>query len=320
MVLSAIMSVASLLLVIGLGFFLSRRGHMTAATAKFVSWITFTFSIPCLIIVNMEQYFTASMLREAGFALLLPMGVMLGSYTVARLLCMLLRVAPTRRGVTCAMFTFSNTILTGLPINSALFGEQSMPYALFYFMCNSFLFWTLGVWGVRRDAQKKDPDAPREPVFSVKTLKKLLPPSLVVFLLSLGLILLEVKIPDVLMDAFRYVGNLSTPLSLLYTGYVLGTIQRKSIHLGRDTALSVCGKYGFTPLVTFLLLCLIPMPSLMKNVYFVQSAMPVMAQTTIVAAAYGADQEYAASVFAITTVASIAVLPLIATVIGIVGF
>ena len=320
MIVKAVLSVVSLLVVIGVGVVLARRKMMTQEIANFLSKLVFGVTLPCLIIVNMSQYFSADMLREAGFSLLLPMGVMVLSYALARLLCILFRVPVERRGVTCAMFSFSNSILTGLPINNALFGEGSMPYALFYFVCNSFMFWTIGVWGIRRDAEKMNGATTKEPFFSWKTLRKMMPPSLVTFLLMIVLVLVDVTIPDVFMDVFKYLGNMSTTLSMLFTGYVLGSMQKNDISLGKESLLAVFGKYIFTPLVTFVLLFSLSMPSLMKNVYFVQSAMPVMAQTTIVAAAYGADRKYAASVFAITTVASLAVMPLIATIITLIGF
>ncbi|TXT42930.1 MAG: permease, partial [Spirochaetes bacterium] len=50
-------------------------------------------------------------------------------------------------------------------------------------------------------------------------------------------------------------------------------------------------------------------PLMMKQVLFFQSTMPVIAQTPILAAAYGADSEYAGLGTSITTVLGIVVIP-----------
>ena len=48
----------------------------------------------------------------------------------------------------------------------------------------------------------------------------------------------------------------------------------------------------------------------MKEVFFVQASMPVMTQTPILAEAYGADAEYAGIGTSLTTVLSLATIPL----------
>ena len=51
-------------------------------------------------------------------------------------------------------------------------------------------------------------------------------------------------------------------------------------------------------------------PSLMKEVFVIQAAMPVMTNTAIVSKSYNADYEYATVCTIITTIASLLVIPI----------
>ena len=104
------------------------------------------------------------------------------------------------------------TIFVGLPINQALFGDASIPYVLIYYMCNTTFFWTLGTYLIQRDGEG-------EAQFDLKTsLKKVFSPPLMGFLLGLVLVMLQIKLPAFLASDLQYLGNLTTPLSMIFIG------------------------------------------------------------------------------------------------------
>ena len=61
------------------------------------------------------------------------------------------QVETKHQGAFSAMFTFSNTIFIGLPINLAIFGEKAVPYVLLYYIVNTTLFWTIGIFELAKD-------------------------------------------------------------------------------------------------------------------------------------------------------------------------
>jgi len=67
-------------------------------------------------------------------------------------LAIVFNVRKDRRGTFASMFSLSNTIFIGLPVNLMLFGDSSLSYALLYYIANTILFWTIGVYGIARDA------------------------------------------------------------------------------------------------------------------------------------------------------------------------
>jgi len=62
-------------------------------------------------------------------------------------------------------------------------------------------------------------------------------------------------------------------------------------------------------LVVYALALLIPIPSLMVKVFIIQSAMPIITQSAIIAKAYDVDYNYATVMVTVTTVLSVFFIP-----------
>ncbi|HRU41343.1 MAG TPA: AEC family transporter, partial [Candidatus Diapherotrites archaeon] len=78
----------------------------------------------------------------------------------------------------------------------------------------------------------------------------------------------------------------------------------------KDTAALLLGRFLISPLMVYTLTLVIPVPSLMTKVFVIQSSMPVIAQSAIVAAAFGGDQYYATYMVTITSILSVVFIPL----------
>ena len=71
----------------------------------------------------------------------------------------------------------------------------------------------------------------------------------------------------------------------------------------------IAGRFIISPLTIFVLTLLLPIPILMKKVFIIQAAMPVMTNTSIIAKAYDADTQYASVMTMVTTVLAIIAIP-----------
>jgi predicted permease len=87
------------------------------------------------------------------------------------------------------------------------------------------------------------------------------------------------------------------------------SVKFSEIKLNKDVFGVILGRFIVSPLVVFLLAFFFPVDTLMKNVFIIQSAMPVVTSTAIVAKLYNADDKYAAMMTVITTLASIFFIP-----------
>jgi len=205
------------------------------------------------------------------------------------------------------MFVVSNTIFIGLPVNLALFGEKSLPFALLYYIANTSFFWTIGVYLISKDGKSK---GNKIKILSLKSLKSILSPPLLGFIVGIILVLLNIKLPQFIMDTCKYLGNLTTPLSLLFIGITFKSINLKDVKFDTSMLVILVGRFILSPLAVFLLSFFIHIPSLMLKVFIIQASMPIMAQTSIISKEYNADYKYATVMVTISTVISLIVIPI----------
>ena len=301
-------SISGILVILGMilvGFVIGEKGWFDDKSRGLLAKLVTQVALPCYMLYTITQRFTAADLLIMLPALRFPalsMVILLGIATgVARIFA----VRQDRRGLFISMFFNSNTIFVGLPINQALFGDASIPYVLIYYMCNTTFFWTLGTYLIQQDGEG-------EAQFDLKTsLKKVFSPPLMGFLLGLVLVMLQIKLPAFLASDLQYLGNLTTPLSMIFIGLSVSHVGVKQLVLGKDQLLILLGRFLVAPLLMATIVYWMPLPSLMKQVFIIQSAMPVMTNAPVVARLYGADSDYAAVMVTETTLATMVVIPIL---------
>ena len=301
-------SISGILVILGMilvGFIIGEKGWFDDKSRGLLAKLVTQVALPCYMLYTITQRFTAADLLKMLPALRFPalsMVILLGIATgVARIFA----VRQDRRGLFIYMFFNSNTIFVGLPINQALFGDASIPYVLIYYMCNTTFFWTLGTYLIQRDGEG-------EAQFDLKTsLKKVFSPPLMGFLLGLVLVMLQIKLPAFLASDLQYLGNLTTPLSMIFIGLSVSHVGVKQLVLGKEQLLILLGRFLVAPLLMASIVYWVPLPSLMKQVFIIQSAMPVMTNAPVVARLYGADSDYAAVMVTETTLATMVVIPIL---------
>ena len=301
-------SISGILVILGMilvGFIIGEKGWFDDKSRGLLAKLVTQVALPCYMLYTITQRFTAADLLKMLPALRFPalsMVILLGIATgVARIFA----VRQDRRGLFISMFFNSNTIFVGLPINQALFGDASIPYVLIYYMCNTTFFWTLGTYLIQRDGEG-------EAQFDLKTsLKKVFSPPLMGFLLGLVLVMLQIKLPAFLASDLQYLGNLTTPLSMIFIGLSVSHVGVKQLVLGKEQLLILLGRFLVAPLLMASIVYWVPLPSLMKQVFIIQSAMPVMTNAPVVASLYGADSDYAAVMVTETTLATMVVIPIL---------
>lgn len=303
--LNAAQSILSIILMIGLGYVLAKKGWLKQEDSKLFSKLVINLSLPAMMLSNMMDNFSKKNLIHAGKGIIIPFISILVCFIIGVLFSKLLNIRPERRGTFQCLFFLSNTIFIGLPVNIALFGDVSIPYVLYYYFSNTTIFWTLGVNIIRKDGGGK-----KESIFTKDTFKRVFTPPLLGFILALILIMLNVQLPKFINDSCRYIGNLTTPLSMLFIGIVISSISLKSLKIDRDMLGVIVGRFIISPLITYGFASVFSAPSMMKSVFIIQAALPVMANTAIVTKEYNADYEYAAVMIAVTTALSLIFIPI----------
>lgn len=223
------------------------------------------------------------------------------SFAVARVI----GIKRSHLGLFSSMFFNSNTVFIGLPINLALFGDASIPYVLVYYMANTTFFWTLGVWLIQKDGIGEAKISPST------ALKKVFSPPLLGFILGVILVIAKVHLPKFIMSDLTYIGGLTIPMSMIFIGIAISNAGLSRMRLSRDSWGILLGRFLFAPALMALLVIPSSMSPLMKQVFILQAAMPVMTNAPVVSKLYHADSNYAAIMVTETTVLAIVVIPIL---------
>ncbi len=312
-VLHGLEGIFEVLFIIAIGVVLSKKGWFGSNMSAVFSKLVMKISLPLYMLCQMEKDFTHDSLIRIAPDLILPFASIFLAYIVGRIAAKGLHIRRERQGVFVTCFFIANTIFIGLPVNLALFGTQSVPSVMLYYMANTTMFWTLGIYHIVNDSQGGKGNMP---LFSAQTIKKVFSPPLMGFLIGLALVLANIKLPNFLLTSFQYVGNMATPMSLLVIGIEMAGISLSDIHWDRDVVGALIGRFLVCPACVLALLPFIPVTPMSAQVFTMQASMPAMTQMTVVAKSIGADVRYSTQVTFITVVMGIVVIPLYMFIVG----
>lgn len=301
-------AVLVMVLLILTGFFLTKFQKIDSKVSKFISWTVVNITLPCYMLHNVTTSFEPAEIWHIPQYIALPLVSVLIGYVLGWGIVKAFRVDSKYAGTMIVMTAQNNTIFMGLPVNLALFGEASVPYVLYYYMANTILFWTLGVYTIS-GGRKGDGGGKSLPA-------RIFSPPLMGLIVGLVFLLANIPVPKFLLDTCEHIGAMTTPLSMMFIGYVLCSSGLSGIRVNRNMVLGLICRFAVGPLVAVILFSLAPFPPLMKNVFIVQAFMPVMTNQAIIAKEYGADSEFPAVMVSISTIISLILLPLIRVALG----
>ena len=97
---------------------------------------------------------------------------------------------------------------------------------------------------------------------------------------------------------------------MLFIGITIYSVNFKEFKFSWDMLAIILGRFLISPVLMLALCTFTNIPLLMKEVFVIQAAMPVMTNTAIVSKRYNADYEYATVNTIITTISSLLVIPI----------
>lgn len=311
--LTSISSIIPIVVIIILGYVLQVRGWFAGDFGDNLSKLIMNVALPASIFVSVLKYLTLDKLVSLSGGLLYTFGAFILTYIVAYIVVKVFKVPAGRRGTVINTFVNANTIFIGLPLNVALFGDNALPYFLIYYITNTISTWTLGVYIMTSDSESG-----KSEVAAKFDWKRLLPAPLVGFLVALVFLVLRIPVPSFATSTLIYIGDIVTPLSLIYIGIVLAKAGLNSIRFDKDTIVTLIGRFVFAPAIMFALLYLVGkgLPSDEVKTFIVQSAAPALAVLPILASQGDGDVEFATNVVTISTVLFVVVIPVVVTLLG----
>lgn len=219
-----------------------------------------------------------------------------------------LGIFPSQQGVLILAAAWGNVTYLGLPVVTALVGEdyQRVPI-LFDLLSMTPLLWSLGVWIALRYGNTSQKLSPQK---AISTFLRL--PPLYAAILGLVCNLLGFVVPDFLLKACELASHAVAPLMIISVGMALrwGGIRQTLITLP-----AVVIKLCIAPILAFVLATALGMSGNVFRASMLESAMPTMVLTMVVAEQFFLDTEILAQAVAVSTLLSLITIPLIASLV-----
>ena len=324
--LTSLQSIIPIVLLISLGYFLKGRGMFNPTFSSNLSRFIMSVILPAGVFVSVLHHLHMSDLWDLRYGMLVVMLTYVIAYIVAFIMMKLLKVPKGRRGIFINMVVNDNCLFIGLPVQIALFGPEALPYFLLYYIGNTISVWLVGVFLIELDPLP-NPDNristnTQKPKFEWK---KLLPPPLLGFFTALIFLFFEIPLAPILHNTLNYLGNMVTPLSLIYIGIVLHDAGFKSMSLNKDSIGGIIGRFVISPIIMFCVImglqygAGIVLEPIAIITFVVQSAGPVIAVLPIVANEAKSDLPFATGLVMISTILFVVVIPIIMEILTMIG-
>ncbi|MFB0918999.1 MAG: AEC family transporter [Clostridiaceae bacterium] len=295
-------SIYTLFILMGFGLIIKKRGVFNKTVETSIAKLLSSYIIPAMMIYNVKTQFTETFLEENIISLAAVFVMFAATIVVSQIAARVFRVNESREGIFSVMFSFSNAMFIGYPVITGIFGDAGIPYLMLFYIINTSMFWTVGVYLVSKSEGTK--------LFSLNTLKKILNPAFIGFLIGLFLMYTDTAVHPAFMKSLQYMSSLVTPLASLYMGSVIADINFKGMLYIKDTILIILGRFLVAPVICLLICKLLNFPTLTTQVFVIMAALPVMTNASVIAGTYGKDSKFAAFMTALTTFLSIFALPL----------
>ena len=310
--LNAVSACLVLLMLMAVGYFMGVWGWMTAAEKKFISKFIINIAVPCNCLVGLLNNLDRGSLAQAGVMVLAGFAGIGASMAVAVAAALLLRLPRERWGVFVAMAGLSNTIFIGIPVCTQLVGEACMPYLMLYYLGNTSVLQSVGILLVERAGS-----VGRQGGGALSFLRDLFtkPPILAV-ILSVLLLVLGLRPPEPVMKFAGYISGSVSPLALIYCGFIVYEVGLKNLRFLQGLPTMLVLRLVVSPVICLSCCTLFGMTGLPLRVFVVESALPVVSQVTVMAGAFGADEQYAAVGSCLSILGSFITIPLLMLILG----
>ena len=289
--------VISLFLIILVGVYAAKKRIITKEINKGLTNILLKITLPCLVvssfIFDLSDELKDNIIRCFIYSPL----VLIISIVISYIL--LIPIKGEKKIIIQFANVFSNCGFIGFPIVFIIYGNEGVIYASIFNLFFTAFLWTYGVILFNGKMKRED----------IK--KVLLNPAIVAVFIGLIIMIFGFDIPSVLSSTLDLVGNMTSPLSMIIVGVILGNAKIISYLKDKTIYYSAFLKLIIMPCILILISKLLKDTSLVIKTLIIVTAMPAAAMTSILAESFDKESEYSAVIVFITTLFSVITFPIL---------
>lgn len=193
---------------------------------------------------------------------------------------------------------FGNTVFMGFPVVASILGDDAIFLASMCSIPFNLFIYSIGVLLAGGKGSLK------------QFLLRLLNPPFLANFVGLALFLLPIRAPEPVIEVFDSLGGMVVPLSMMLIGMSLARLSLRTIFSDwRVYVLAGC-RLLLAPVVIFLVMRLFVRDALFLDLFVILAAMPCASVLPILCGEYGGDEALASKCVFVTTLLSLATVPL----------
>ena len=302
MIFTAFFSVGEQVLVlfvlIAVGFICSKAGLLKAEAIPSINNVLLYTVISAVIIESFHKDYTPDMLASLGVAAL------------AATLVHIINVAATilvrdknaaRETVLRFSTVFSNCGFMAIPLQSALLGAEGVFYCAAFIAVFNIFTWTYGICLM----------GGKETGFSPK--KIILNPGIISIIIGLFFFLTPFSLPSILLKPVQYLAGMNTAVPMIVIGHYLSRFTSLKVLRDGKLWLVILLRLVALPLIGVMLLYAFGIKGTILASVAISACAPVATTALAFAGTFNRDTELSATLVSVSTIASIATMPLIVT-------
>ena len=277
-----------------LGLLLSRRGMITEQGSRDLSNVLLYAVIPCVILRSYMSEYSTEKLRAMGLSALIAVIAFAASIAVAYLTC------GTRHRIENFAVAFGNAGFIGIPLVTAVFGPEAAFYVVSFSTFANLLQWTYGIVII---SGKKE---------TMNLRMVFVNPVFISMVIGIALFVLQPTLPTVVTGTIGYIADGNTVLAMIILGYYLSKVQLRGLFADVRLYLFSALRLLVVPAVTILVF--LPFPFARGEITLITliaAATPIASSTAIFAQKFDQDYRRAVSYVCLSTILSVATLPLV---------
>ncbi|WP_294129403.1 AEC family transporter [uncultured Clostridium sp.] len=289
--------VISLFLIMIIGVYGNKRKIITPTINKGLTNILLEITLPCLVvssfIFDMDDELKNNIIKCFIYSPIVFIITILISYIA------LFPIKSDKKIIMQFANVFSNCGFIGFPIIYSIFEGEGVIYASIFNMFFTIALWTYGIILFNGNIDKKD--------FK----KVFLNPSIIAVIIGLIIMIFNISIPEVLYSTLDLVGGVTSPLSMIIIGVILGSSNILNYLKDYTIYYSSILKLIVLPFILIIISKIINDNSIVTKTLIIITAMPAAAMTSILAEKFDKEKEYSAVIIFITTLFSLITFPLL---------
>ena len=301
-------TIGKLVLAVAIGYYLYRTGVFTVEINQKLTHFILTFTLPLLIMTSLNGTDLGNR-EQILFYILVGLAFYGAMPFVGKLMNRLMGIDKEESPVYEAFYIFPNNLFMGYPVCASLYGTGCIFFVSVFNLAYNILFFTYGNWLFKEaDGQKKT---------AGDIVKSIMNPGVVSSLAAVVLFLSEVKLPDGFVEVCQFVGNLTSPLSMVVIGSVIASYSVTSLLKYSWKIYLVCVfRLMVIPAVTYVMMTALGFSGAMLGVAVISMGMPVGAMVSMGCVRAQKNEELGAAGIVVSTILSLLTTPVLLLLMG----